>query len=215
MMTQEPVLGSVSRAAQAARDPVCGMSVDPATAKHEAEHAGQRYFFCSAGCRTKFVAHPARYLSTAPGPPAPTPEGAIYTCPMHPQIRQTGPGACPICGMALEPQTVTAQAERNPELVDMTRRFWIALGLSLPLLFLDMGGHLAGPHGLVPPALANVIEFALATPVVAWAGAPFFVRGWQSVRTRYPNMFTLIALGIGVAFLYSALATLAPDLFPS
>ena len=201
-------------AVRTARDPVCGMSVDPATAKHRAEHDHRSYFFCSASCRTKFVAAPERYLKNGATPPAPVPEGAIYTCPMHPQIRQIGPGACPICGMALEPELVTAETAANPELADMTRRFWIALVLAMPVVVLEMGAHIAGPHGLLAPSLSNLVQLVFATPVVLWAGAPFFVRGWQSVRTFHLNMFTLIALGIGIAFLYSIVATLAPDLFP-
>jgi Cu+-exporting ATPase len=145
---------------------------------------------------------------------APTPAGAIYTCPMHPEVRQVGPGSCPICGMALEPLLPTAEDGPDPELADMTRRFWIAVALTAPVFLLDMAGHLFDLHGLVSQTALHWIEFAFATPVVLWAGAPFFVRAWQSVVTRNLNMFTLIALGTGVAFLYSAVATLAPGLFP-
>jgi Cu+-exporting ATPase len=196
------------------KDPVCGMSVDPATAKHRAEHAGQPFYFCSAGCRAKFIAAPEKYLG-ARKPAAEAPAGAIYTCPMHPEIRQVGPGACPICGMALEPETASLDAPPNPELADMTRRFWIGLVLALPVVVLEMGGHLVGGHGLVDQALSNWIQFAFATPVVLWAGWPFFVRGWQSLMTRNLNMFTLIAMGTGVAYGYSVLGTLAPGFFPS
>ena len=143
------------------KDPVCGMNVDPATAKHQAEHGGQRYFFCSAGCKTKFEADPALYLKIAPAPvstPAPvatspmTAEGTIYTCPMHPQIRQVGPGNCPICGMTLEPLQVTAEAGHNPELADMTRRFWVGLALAIPVFLMEMGGHLfSSLHEILPP----------------------------------------------------------------
>jgi len=195
-------------------DPVCGMTVDPHKTPHRAEHAGNPYYFCSAGCRAKFVADPVRYLGKAKNP-EPVPEGTIFTCPMHPEIRQLGPGSCPICGMALEPELVTAEAGPNPELADMTRRFWIGAALSLPVVVLEMGAHLAGAHAWIPQAKSNWIQFALATPVVLWCGWPFFVRGWQSLLTRNLNMFTLIALGTGVAYLYSAVATLAPQLFPA
>jgi len=143
------------------------------------------------------------------------PEGTIYTCPMHPEIRQVGPGSCPICGMALEPELVTADTGPNPELADMTRRFWIGLVLAAPVFALEMGSHLVGGHGVVPQRWSNLIQFALATPVVLWAGWPFFERGWQSLVTRNLNMFTLIALGTGVAWLYSVIATFAPWLFPA
>ncbi len=197
-----------------ALDPVCGMTVDPHKTPHRAEHAGHPHYFCSAGCRTKFIADPARYLGDAKAP-EPVIEGAIYTCPMHPEIRQIGPGSCPICGMALEPEIVTAETGPNPELIDMTRRFWIGAALTLPIFVLEMGGHLVGGHGFIAPALSNWIQFALATPVVLWAGWPFFVRGWQSLVTRNLNMFTLIALGVGVAYAYSVVATFAPELFPA
>jgi P-type Cu+ transporter len=193
-------------------DPVCGMTVDPATTPHRAQHQGHTYYFCSAGCRTRFAADPAKYLGRQAAEPAP--EGTIYTCPMHPEIRQVGPGSCPICGMALEPELATADTGPNPELVDMTRRFWIGLALSLPVVVLEMGGHLVGTHGWITPTLSNWIQFAFATPVVLWAGWPFFVRGWQSVVTRNLNMFTLIAMGTGVAYAYSVIATLTPGLFP-
>jgi Cu+-exporting ATPase len=194
-------------------DPVCGMTVDAHTAKHRAEHQGHPYYFCSAGCRAKFVADPVRYLGGEEGQ-ARVAEGAIYTCPMHPQIRQPGPGSCPICGMALEPEIATAESGPNVELEDMTRRFWIGLALSAPVVVLEMGGHLVGSHGWVPQSLSNWVQFAFAAPVVLWAGWPFFVRGWQSIVTRNLNMFTLIAIGTGVAFFYSVLATAAPQLFP-
>src|SRR6185369_155755 len=142
------------------------------------------------------------------------PQGTIYTCPMHPQIRQIGPGHCPICGMALEPETVTAESGPNPELADMNRRFWIALALTIPVFALEMGGHLIDLHALVAPKTSNWVQFALATPVVVWAGAPFFARGWASLKTRSLNMFTLIAMGVGVAWLYSLAGVLAPGAFP-
>jgi Cu+-exporting ATPase len=198
-----------------ARDPVCGMMVDPAMANHTAEHAGSTYFFCCNGCREKFVAEPARFLaSKTDASMKPAPAGTIYTCPMHPQIRQVGPGHCPICGMALEPETVTADSGPNAELIDMTRRFWIALALAIPVVALDMGGHLANLHMWLRAETANWIELVLATPVVLWAGWPFFERAWASLKSRNLNMFTLIAMGTGVAWTYSVVATVAPGLFP-
>ncbi|MGV8928394.1 MAG: heavy metal translocating P-type ATPase [Brevundimonas sp.] len=202
-----------SAGAATVKDPVCGMSVDPATTAHRANHDDQDYFFCSAGCRTKFVADPQQYLSPRVEA-APDITGAIYTCPMHPEIRQEGPGSCPICGMALEPETVTAEAPPNHELTDFTRRFWVGLVLTLPVFALEMGGHLTNLHMLIPGQMSNWIQFALATPVVLWCGLPFFQRGWTSLRTRRLNMFTLIAMGVGVAWLYSVVAVLAPGLFP-
>jgi len=199
--------------AEKVRDPVCGMSVDPTASKHRFDHGGKTFHFCSAGCRTKFATDPAKYLDNRETPPA-APAGSIYTCPMHPEIRQVGPGSCPICGMALEPEVASLDAVPNPELADMTRRFLIGAVLAAPVVVLEMGGHLAGGHGWVPPAMSNWIQFAFATPVVLWAGWPFFVRGWQSLVTRNLNMFTLIAIGAGVAFLYSVIGTIAPDLFP-
>src|SRR5208337_36112 len=197
------------------KDPVCGMTVDPPTAKYQAHHAGRTYYFCSAKCREKFVADPQRYLGAKPAPPPQSsPAGAIYTCPMHPQIRQVGPGACPICGMVLEPEVATATEGPNPELVDMARRFWIGLALAVPVFVLEMAGHLTNLHMLLADRVSNWIQFALATPVVLWAGWPFFERGWASLRTRNLNMFTLIAMGVGVAWAYSVVATVAPGLFP-
>lgn len=196
------------------KDPVCGMTVDSATTAHHAEFEGKPYHFCSSGCRTKFVAEPLKYLATAPAKTTAASEGEIYTCPMHPQIRQVGPGQCPICGMALEPIVVSAEAKPNAELIDMTRRFWIGLVLAAPVFAIEMGGHLTGLDHLIPRNLSNWIQFALATPVVLWAGWPFFERGWQSILTRNLNMFTLIAMGTGVAWIYSVVATLAPGIFP-
>ena len=194
-------------------DPVCGMSVDPRTSPHHAQHQGQDYHFCSAGCRTRFVADPERYLT--PQEPVEVPEGTIWTCPMHPEIRQDHAGACPICGMALEPEMVTADTGPSPELADMSRRFWIGLVLALPVLLLEMGSHLfPALHHLVPMRLNAWIQMALASPVVLWAGWPFFERGWASVKSRNLNMFTLIAMGTGVAWAYSMVAVFAPALFP-
>ena len=199
------------------KDPVCGMMVDPATAKHRTDHAGQTFYFCSAGCRTKFEADPQRYLAPAPAKPAsPVAEGTIFTCPMHPEIRQVGPGSCPICGMALEPEIVAADSGPSHELLDMTRRFWIGLALTVPVFLLEMGAHLVpGLHHLVPQSVSVWVQLALASPVVLWAGWPFFVRGWQSLQTRNLNMFTLIAMGTGVAWLYSVVAAIAPGMFPA
>ena len=197
-------------------DPVCGMRVDPAKTPHHHSHQDHTYSFCSASCRSKFIAEPAKYLREPDAEPAPAPEGAIYTCPMHPQIRQIGPGSCPICGMALEPVNVGEEAGPGAELIDMTRRFWIGAVLAVPTVILEMGGHLPGLnlHRYVSPQVSVWMQFLLATPVVLWAGWPFFVRGWASVRNRSLNMFSLIALGIGAAYAYSLAATFAPGLFP-
>ena len=197
------------------KDPVCGMTVDPHTAAHRHTHGGRPYYFCSAGCLGKFVAEPKKYLTGQPAVAEDVQAGTIYTCPMHPQIRQTGPGSCPICGMALEPAVATADAGPNPELIDMTRRFWIGLVLAIPVMALEMGGHLTNLHMVLGQTLSNWIQLVLATPVVLWAGWPFFVRGWQSLVTRNLNMFTLIAMGTGVAWLYSIVATVAPGAFPT
>src|SRR3954469_25896341 len=207
--------GDASGTAERVRDPVCGMVVDPHTTPHRYQHAGRPYYFCSAGCQAKFQADPVKYLvpSAMTASPA-VPAGTIYTCPMHPQISQVGPGACPICGMALEPELVAATSEPNPELVDMRRRFWLGLALALPVVVLEMGGHLANLHMIVDPTWSNWLQFVFATPVVLWAGWPFFVRGWQSLVTRNLNMFTLIAMGTGVAWLYSVVAIVFPGLFP-
>jgi len=203
-----------------AKDPVCGMTVKPET-PHRLVHDGHEVLFCSAGCKAKFEADPARYARTeAPGhtpstpPPSPPAQAGVkWTCPMHPEIVRDGPGACPICGMALEPKTPIAGAAPNPELRDMTLRFWIGLALALPVFVLEMGQHAFGLT-LLPPHISIWVQFALATPVVLWAGFPFFQRGWDSLRTRNLNMFTLIALGTGVAWLYSVVALFAPGAFP-
>ena len=260
------------------RDPVCGMNVNPATAKNVHEHAGKTYYFCCAPCVDKFKVDPNRYLNLpakqsglvtlgATPKPAPSPIRQIslptkppqtaaaaayvcpmcpevreskpgacpscgmaleadvpvattrteYTCPMHPEIVRPAPGACPICGMALEPRTVTAKAEDNPELSDMTRRFWISLTLTIPLMVIAMASMLweMPLHRLIPGAALPWLELALATPVVLWAGWPFFQRFWTSLVNRSPNMFTLIGMGTGVAYGYSVVATVAPQIFPT
>ncbi len=198
------------------KDPVCGMTVDPHTAKHRHTHEGRPYYFCAGKCREKFIAEPAKYLKPEAKPTAAAdPAGTIYTCPMHPEIRQEGPGSCPICGMALEPELVSAETQPNPELADMTRRFWIGIALTLPVFALEMGGHLTGLHQWLGQQKSNWIQLLLATPVVLWAGWPFFERGWRSLKTRNLNMFTLIAMGTGVAWIYSVTGTLWPGLFPT
>ena len=199
-------------AAESARDPVCGMSVDPARTPHRAEHDGQSYFFCGTRCRERFIAEPARYVSEKPMQEQAT-AGTQWTCPMHPEIIRDAPGACPICGMALEPLTPVAGEEpENPELRQMTHRLWVTAALSVPLLIIAMGGHAVAM--LSPRALAW-LQLALATPAVLWGGWPFFQRGWASLRNRSLNMFTLIALGTGVAYLYSVVAAVIPGIFPA
>jgi Cu+-exporting ATPase len=196
-------------------DPVCGMKVNRANAKHFARHEGQGFYFCSAGCKTKFEAEPAKYLGDRPAPQA-MPKGTQYTCPMHPEVIRDKPGSCPKCGMALEPMGVpTGDEGPNPELVDFTRRFWVSAALSIPLLILTMGPMIGLPvRDWFGEKLAVWIELALATPVVLWAALPFFHRGWESIVNRSPNMWTLISLGVGAAYLYSVVATLFPDAFP-
>ncbi|HEX8817649.1 MAG TPA: heavy metal translocating P-type ATPase [Terriglobales bacterium] len=252
--------------AASVKDPVCGMTVNPATSPHRAAHAGKNYHFCCAGCAEKFSRDPEKYLqpkpatglvtlgmsSTQPAPvsisqktsayvcpmcpdvreskpgPCPTCGMALesetpaaarteYTCPMHPQIVRDGPGTCPICGMALEPRTVTAKEEDNPELRTMTRRFWVSAILTVPLLAIAMADMLPGMpvQHVLPSAWLPWLELLLATPVVLWGGWPFFKRGWMSVIRRSLNMFTLIAMGTGVAYLYSLVATIAPGIFPA
>ena len=204
-------------------DPVCGMQVDESTGLHS-EIGGKHYYFCSAHCQRKFTAqHASGHTGSGHDHPAPTApvaagiaaDARIYTCPMHPEIRQSGPGACPKCGMALEPENVTLE-EDDSELVDMTRRFWVATGLSVPLLILAMGPMLGiAVHRWLSPAMAGWVELAFATPVVFWAGWPFFVRGAQSFLNLHLNMFSLIALGVGAAYLFSLVAVVAPSLFPA
>ncbi len=215
------------------QDPVCGMQVLPATAAGSLEHDGRTYYFCSRHCLEKFRSDPGRFTAEARGrggsdhgfivisptlPPKPAPPGTTYTCPMHPEIVRDRPGACPICGMALEPVAVLTEEEpEDPELVDMTRRFWICLALTIPLLLLSMAEMI--PGFALPTWLGGRtwvgIQFALASPVVLWGGLPFFQRGWSSLVGRRLNMFTLIALGTGSAFVFSALAAIAPGLFPA
>jgi P-type Cu+ transporter len=246
--------------ADVAIDPVCGMQVDKRNAKHSLTHGGETYYFCCKSCQEKFAADPARYLEaekksagehSSGHAKRAARSGAVYTCPMHPEVRQIGPGtcpkcgmaleqespglvserveytcpmhpeivrdapgSCPKCGMALEPRTV-AGAEENPELADMTRRFWVSVILSTPLFVLAMGSMLPSTHAWVSGTVLALVEFALATPVVLWGGWPFFVRMWQSIVNRYPNMFTLIGIGTGTAYLYSVVAAFFPNIFPA
>jgi Cu+-exporting ATPase len=195
-----------------ATDPVCGMTVKIADARNKTDHDGHTYYFCSPRCLGKFAAEPMRYLKPATAPQQAA--GTIYTCPMHQEIRQVGPGNCPICGMALEPEMASAESGPNQELADMTRRFWVGLVLAVPVMALEMGGHLTNLHMLLGRETSNWVQFILATPVVLWGGWPFFVRGWQSLKTRNLNMFTLIAMGTGVAWIYSVVAVALPGLFP-
>jgi P-type Cu+ transporter len=198
-------------------DPVCGMTIDPAGAVGHVEHKGQTYFFCAESCLEQFHDDPERFLDPGARPAAPVDLGAEYTCPMHPEVRQIGPGACPICGMALEPVDAAHVEERNPELEDMTRRFWVSLVLTTPILAFMIAEFLPAGllDGLVPHDLRNWIQFGLATPVVLWGGWPFFERGWASIVNRHLNMFTLIALGVASAYVFSVAATLAPGFFPA
>ena len=199
-------------------DPVCGMSVAIDGAQHIATHEGATHYFCSPRCHDKFVTDPELYLSGAHlDAVEDVPEGTIYTCPMHPEIRQPGPGSCPICGMALEPETVSLGDGPDPELVDMLRRFWWSALLTLPLFVYAMSDMAPGLSfdRLIEPAWAQWAQFALATPVVLWGAWPFFVRAIQSLKTRNLNMFTLIGFGVAIAYLFSVVATVAPDLFPA
>ena len=195
------------------KDPVCGMDVDPETAAGHADHKGQTYHFCSKHCVAKFAAGPETYVGPSQEPP-PASQAMEYTCPMHPEIVRDGPGSCPICGMALEPRTIVAEEGENAELVDMRRRFWISAVLSVPMLVSAMGDSFLNLPEVASPQARTVFEALLATPVVLWGGWPFFVRAWQSVLNRSLNMFTLIGLGTGAAYLYSLVATVAPQIFP-
>jgi len=197
------------------KDPVCGMAVNPEKAEHHHEYEGHRYHFCSAKCADRFTKNPEKYLGDKP--PAETlPVGTQYTCPMHPEIIRDAPGDCPKCGMALEPMGIPSEQEGpNTELVDFTRRFWIGLVLAFPVLFLEMGGHFsAGFHEIISEKLSMTLQFLLATPVMFWVASPIFTRGWKSIQTVNPNMWTLISIGTGVAYLYSLLGFFAPALFP-
>jgi Cu+-exporting ATPase len=204
-------------------DPVCGMKVDKRTARHRYELGDTIYYFCSARCLEKFRSDPDRYLNPPANDPAltapamgalPEPaEGTIWTCPMHPQIRRNGPGQCPICGMALEPVEPSLEEGPNPELLDMSRRFWLSAVLSLPLILLAIAPELLGWQPL-PMNISTWTQLALATPIVLWGGWPFFERLWASLKTRNLNMFTLIGLGVGAAYGYSLVGTLAPQIFP-
>ena len=208
------------------KDPVCGMLVDPKKAAGKVEHASKTYFFCSKRCAERFEKEPEKFLA-APGTggmeqpvnvsPASNADdagkGVRYTCPMHPEIVQIGPGTCPICGMALEPMDIVAEEQADPEYASMRWRFWVSVALSVPIQALSMFGEMLGLH--IDPAIKNWIELALATPVVVWCGWPFFARFWNSLVNRSPNMFTLIGLGTGAAYLYSVVATLIPGVFPT
>jgi len=205
--------GATATDAGTVTDPVCGMMVDPATTPHHARHDGNDYAFCSDGCRRRFIADPQRYLAAPAGVVKPAPAGTRYTCPMHPEIVQDGPGNCPLCGMALEPAMPSLEDEENPELTDFRRRFWWSLPLSVATMALAMLAMTPVLHGLSPD-LRVWIELALATPVVLWAGWPFLQRWAQSIRNRSPNMWTLIGTGVLAAFGYSVVATVAPGLFP-
>lgn len=197
-----------------AEDPVCGMTVNRSTAAHMAKHAGERFYFCSSRCQEKFEAAPEDWLGDRPAP-EPMPEGTQYTCPMDPEIVRDQPGDCPICGMALEPMTPTADAGPNPELVDFRRRLWIGAPLAAGVFVLEMGSHIGIPfQDWLGPALHVWLQFLLATPVVLWLAQPFFKRGWSSIVNRSPNMWTLIALGTGAAYLFSLVGLLAPGVFP-
>jgi Cu+-exporting ATPase len=201
----------------AVHDPVCGMTVDPTSAAFHCDHQGQRHYFCSQRCRDRFAAAPDSYLKTQPSSASLQPGAAVYTCPMHPEVRQIGPGNCPICGMALEPVQAAASAGPSVELKDMTRRLWIGALLSAPVFLMEMGAHVPALqlHRLIAPEWSQWLQLALATPVVLWAGWPFFDRAAASVRHRSLNMFSLIGLGVGTAYLYSLVASFAPGLFPA
>ncbi|MDQ3919849.1 MAG: heavy metal translocating P-type ATPase [Acidobacteriota bacterium] len=213
-------MGTATATDTKAVDPVCGMTVDPEAAAGSFEYGGRTYYFCSKSCLNKFRQEPDAFIRGVDRPEKPDGAGGAaknktYTCPMHPQIVRDRPGNCPVCGMALEPRAVTA-TENNAELTEMTRRFWAGVVLTAPLLVLGMS-EMFGLHleRLVLPRTLSWLELALATPVVLWGGWPFFVRGWQSIAGRSLNMFTLIGLGVGVAYAYSLIATLAPDIFPA
>lgn len=197
-------------------DPVCGMTVDPQKTAHRHEHGVKTYFFCSGKCLGRFSADPGKYLNPAKQEEQPVLAGVIYTCPMHSEVRQPGPGTCPLCGMALEPEIMTSEMGPSPELTYFTRRFWVGAALSAPLIVYEMGAHIPGlgMHALVPPAVAIWLQLALASPVVLWTGWPLLTRGWESFMRRRLNMFSLISLGVMTAYLFSLVATFLPSLFP-
>ncbi|WP_282026627.1 heavy metal translocating P-type ATPase [Limimaricola cinnabarinus] len=200
---------------QTAIDPVCGMSVNVETAKHVSDHEGETFYFCSAKCREKFDTRPEVFLDPALKAAPPEREDEIYTCPMHPEIEQVGPGSCPICGMALEPKGIPMTEGPSEEYIDFRRRFVLSSALTIPLAIIAMGRHFAPQaFAIISAPMLDWIELILATPVVLWCALPFFERGWASVRSRNLNMFTLIALGVGVAYVYSVVATVVPQIFP-
>lgn len=199
------------------KDPVCGMMIDSTSAKGgSTSYNDQTFYFCNPKCKTKFEADPTKYLNLKVEPSQKADTNAIYTCPMHPEIRQKGPGNCPICGMALEPEEVTLEEVENPELTDFTKRLKVSVPLTIPLLLLAMSDLIPGQpvQHAMPPWLNASIQFLLATPVVLWSGFPFFARGWASVKSRNFNMFTLIAIGTGVAYVFSLVGTFFPSVFP-
>ncbi|HEX5412668.1 MAG TPA: heavy metal translocating P-type ATPase [Terriglobia bacterium] len=198
------------------KDPVCDMDVEPSTAAGSYEYKGTTYYFCCEACVERFRQSPEDYIGAVKTIPRPAEavSAADYTCPMDPEVHQSKPGACPKCGMALEPRTVTLKEEANREYVDMKRRFWISVALTAPLMALEMA-HMISGHSMISRGAANWIQLGLATPVVLYGGWPFFQRGWASIVNRSPNMFTLIAIGTGAAFVYSAVATVAPGIFPA
>ncbi|HSK73494.1 MAG TPA: HAD-IC family P-type ATPase, partial [Pyrinomonadaceae bacterium] len=196
-------------------DPVCGMSVAPETAAGKYDFEGETYYFCSTGCLNKFRQNPSVFLERKEEKLEAESEGVEYTCPMHPEIVQIGPGSCPICGMALEPKVISLEDKPDPELIDMTRRFWISAVLTIPVFALAMAEMLPNFHSFIAPRVSLWIQFALATPVVLWGGFPFFQRAWASVKNASPNMFTLIAIGTGAAYFYSLFALLFPQFFPA
>lgn len=199
------------------RDPVCGMAVDPNSVSYRETIADEGYFFCSQKCQSKFRKEPSRYVSHGSSSQASSEVQGEYTCPMHPEVRQSAPGQCPKCGMALEPKTVSTAEEPNAELVDMKRRFWVSLILTIPVLIAAMGELIPG-EPLLHVASQRTwtwFEFIVGSPVILWGAWPFFVRGWHSIVNRSLNMFTLIGLGVSVAYVYSLVATLAPGTFPA
>src|SRR5215203_3934516 len=219
---------STHAVSSAAVDPVCGMTVDPESAAGSFEYNGKTYYFCATHCLHRFQKDPESFLNKSAAAPQPigitrrepkttsmTPQK--YTCPMHPEIVRDAPGSCPICGMALEPMIVSLEEEENTELTDMTRRFWVAVVLTIPVFALGMSDLLPGQpvQRLIPMSTMAWIQLALATPVVLWAGWPFFVRAWQSIVNRSLNMFTLIGLGVAIGYLFSLIATVAPGIFPA